>query len=756
MRSGAPGTDGIQAEMLRALDFELRAGFAASMRATVVGDAVPPDSWKRDIVIPILKDRVAAPRASNLRYLRQGALSQKLAARSLRDRWRPVCPWFLGGFPRCRTADVAEVLRAAAQLSATWSDPRLHAVLATGDVFRAYDSVPLAATMETLGAQSAEERIVYGTPLLQGRVEGAAADAPLTLEPTIGVRTGAVESNQLLAQVLHRTLAHLPARWAANGWLFFDPAVGPSIFAWVDNIYLAATSHDAATDMMADIGEALQTQGLRLKPTSLQIMQCGRRGPVVQGAVPLPARAGLGPTGDALTLQRVSAMPVLGFHVQMDGRARDELDFHLRRADRAWFSLRRLATSKWVPSRARQHLLSSRVWTIAIPPGAGAWALDKADVQALRQWELGKVSQAHRLRHPRSCQDIGAAFRRLEALAARAALEAATDRLVDRYFGAVYDRAAAWADNRNCCQALWRWACQAGDEVGWQTLAPAFQRLDPRNSRSWRHSAPGRPRLTWAALVSELTEGSWTVAIGGPLPSRGQFIARGREWAGIPAHVAQVPAAPGAQVARPAPALPWPKAPVQPVTTGRRVQMFTDARGLAEAACGQATAPQLAQATLRAALESLWRLRVDGDATWILHEPLCWISRELNGAADFLATCDLSEGEHFWRTTQGDQQSALRVAFSDGASSDAAQGWAAFVASRTVQGWRVTAAHAWRGPPATHTVPVLEAAGIAAAAKLLEAPSAEPALLHRLPSATISQVQQLLSAAWPIEWPCAP
>ena len=159
-------------------------------------------------------------------------------------------------------------------------------------------------------------------------------------------------------------------------------------------------------------------------------------------------------------------MPVLGICVQADGRPRRELDFHLRRADRAWYSLRRLLTSKWVPTGARQRLLAQRIWALATPPGAGAWALDKADVQALRQWELKKVCQAHRKRHPRSFPDVGAAYRRLEAFAASTAEAAGTVRLADGYLGAVYDRAAAWGETRNCCQQLWSWACTAGDELG--------------------------------------------------------------------------------------------------------------------------------------------------------------------------------------------------------------------------------------------------------------------------------------------------
>ena len=107
---------------------------------------------------------------------------------------------------------MAEVLRTAAQISATWSNPRLHAVIAAGDVYRAYDTLPMMASIDTLGGTSQAQRVVFGTPLLHGRVELPPDDAPLSLQPIVGIRTGAVESNQLLAQALNRILAHLPER----------------------------------------------------------------------------------------------------------------------------------------------------------------------------------------------------------------------------------------------------------------------------------------------------------------------------------------------------------------------------------------------------------------------------------------------------------------------------------------------------------------------------------------------------------------
>ena len=540
----------------------------------------------------------------------------------------------------------------------------------------------------------------------------------------------------------------------AEGWPFFDVAEGPSIFVWVDNIFVAARSEAAAVAMLSDVGAALGSQGLLFKPSSLMLMTCGRRTGPVEGTVPLLERAGRGPAGQALALKRVAELPVLGFSVQADGRPRQELEHQLRRADRAWHALRRTLTSKWVAQETRHRMLSQRLWPLAVPPGAGAWALEKGDVQSLRQWELKKVCQAHRIRHPRSHPDVGAAYRRLESFVSRIAEATGTAQLADAYFGALFDRAAAWSESRNCCQQLWRWAALAGDELGWQAIAPAFQRADPLNRRTWRHSSPGRPRLTWAALVSLLAEGSWTVAVGGSLPSRSVFIARGRVWAGLPtrAPIAPTPA-PSTGPVRPRSTLPQPVCALGRANT-MHVQLLTDARGLAEAARGCAAAPAAAQTFLRRALGVLWGVRIDGGVEWILTEPIAWIPRDLNAAADFLAGCDAPEGLASWTAPQSTEASLYRLAFSDGALSQTSQGWAACVAERTdCDGWSIRAVRTWRGQVGSCTVPTLEAAGIEAAAQLVADPWAPVSGAQPFSHTQVLHAQGLLRLAWPPSWP---
>ena len=131
---------------------------------------------------------------------------------------------------------------------------------------------------------------------------------------------------------------------------------------------------------------------------------------------------------------------------------------------------------------------------------------------------------------------------------------------------------------------------------------------------------------------------------------------------------------------------------------------------------------------------------------------------------DHLATCDMLVGEYVWvamevptDTLTGND--ARLLAFSDGASGDAAQGWGAFVAAATPSAWKIVAARIWRGPASVRTVPVLEAQGIAAAAGLLrhlvvsggELRTEQPLL--SLPVAVVQQAQRHLQSTWRAAWP---
>ena len=66
----------------------------------------------------------------------------------------------------------------------------------------------------------------FGGPLLQGGVRLAHDDLGRLLRPDIGVRTGAVESNQLLAQLLDRVLRPLLGAWAEREWSFWSSKEG--------------------------------------------------------------------------------------------------------------------------------------------------------------------------------------------------------------------------------------------------------------------------------------------------------------------------------------------------------------------------------------------------------------------------------------------------------------------------------------------------------------------------------------------------
>ena len=615
---------------------------------------------------------------------------------------------------------------------------------------------------------------VMATPLLEGRVRLEGAPDGASLRPQVGMRTGAVESGMLLAHILAQAFAHLPRRWAEKGWAFFPLSAGASCLLWVDNLFVFGRSEDMVLEMLADVGEALRRHALFLKPSSLEVMRCGRV-PVSHGASALPERAGRGPEGEELAARRVSVLTCLGYRPHASGKEREELEHHLRQADRAWYGIKRVVCARWAPGAARFKALAQRLWPIALPPGCGSWGLSKADCRALRAWELEKIRQALGVPHPRSAEDVAGAHRHLEKMASDLAARSGERRLLDRYLGCVHTRAAHWTADRNVAQGMWRWSIAAGDVVAWRALAPTLQRLDQRNHSTWKRSTAGRPRTTWAELVTELSGGAWTVAAsGGTLPSQEQFVIKGLTWAGAPTPRPQTCRSRSGSARRRGggdgqallPALPRPvQGPAQGSSGGLVVQAFTDAKILADALRGEAAPAPSVHGALSSAAQLFGQLR-QGGAMWALSEPVAWIPRELNQAADFLATTAAPLGESGWAAPlQNAQPCSLGVrviAFSDGSSCDDAVGWAAVAAVATADGWQVVAAQMWRGAAGTRTVPQLEAAGIQAVASLLAAivcggvaaggdwPS------QRISAELLAQTATLLRAVWPAAWPACP
>ena len=133
-----------------------------------------------------------------------------------------------------RTCDIAEVLRACLALASDWSNPDWGCAVGSGDVYRAYDAVPWGAAARVLGPLTPEAAQVVGEPLWQGAVYIAGATDATTIAPQRGVRTGALESGMLLAQILSHAFGRLPARWAERGLAYFPWSLGLSCFLWVE------------------------------------------------------------------------------------------------------------------------------------------------------------------------------------------------------------------------------------------------------------------------------------------------------------------------------------------------------------------------------------------------------------------------------------------------------------------------------------------------------------------------------------------
>ena len=249
----------------------------------------------------------------------------------------------------------------------------------------------------------------------------------------------------------------------------------------------------------------------------------------------------------------------------------------------------------------------------------------------------------------------------------------------------------------------------------WRQVAPAFARSGPCNRRFWRHAASGRSRTMWAEFVAHLSDGTWSLAVGGSLPCCATFVARGLAWDGLPT---TTPPRPPQLVQPLADSLPpLPRVSAFAERGDARVQMFTDAQLLANAAGAASSVPAVASEILRSALAQLWwvcvHLNAEWNAEWSVY---CARSMQLP-----------STGQHaqpLLATPRGltpflPQRLARRCWPSPAARPlSQAQGWGAFLAACFEGSWTIVVARTWRGPPTAATVPVLEARELEAAAQL--------------------------------------
>ena len=316
----------------------------------------------------------------------------------------------------------------------------------------------------------------------------------------------------------------------------------------------------------------------------------------------------------------------------------------------------------------------------------------------------------------------------------------------------------------------------------WRGVAAELKHADPRNELGWQHARGGRPAPDWEEPLVRCVGADWASRfVLDTAPPTQELVAKLLVAYGQSAAAARVTGA-AAMAERPGRKRPiWAASAAESAFAecggaGWHVEACMDAAAAVEALTGR-TRPPSGDAAAEAwgstceLISSAW---LEG-ARWRARLPVRWVPRELNRAADALATMALRTQTGRWwaelaelveirrADVAADRPSAVRI-FSDGGRRGTAAAAGAFVAlldrRGRGRGWRIAALAAVRMDGAT--VPVAELRGgqlgwsLEAAlrrALLCRAPwppdgAALPSPVGRALAAQVSGLELLATLAW--------
>lgn len=737
-RSRAAGTvdaQGLCLQMVRSAPWLVRARVRAALDEAMAQGMCSPLGWRTFLVVPIPKERVPNPGPADQRYLGINACLQKVLATALLTRV-PAAPSWLVGYSagRC-VADLAGALREAVWQAALWTQEARPCVLISADLRRAFDSVgrrPLATALVAEGwpPECAE--------LLLAPLFGATARVGNagTLLPTKGLRTGSGEAPALLNALLAWLLRPVVEGWRRRG-VGWGGASCPSLLVWADNVWLLARSEHEGRQMWQDVcAEIVGRGGLRWKPSSLELLAAGAA-PGLRNS-----RAHWEAAGGEYTFRRVSDLPVLGTRLDFKADSLVEVRGALCLGEAAWRKHRQLWADRAVPLGAKLRVWQRDV-TSVLRLHCSGWHISRALLEELRRWERRKLLRLTGRRARRDGEDAAGFWRRAAEQTRSELDKVGVLRLEALVLRAVHARAGALAkappDDAAAAVSWrslsWRRACD------WAVEAARGAAEDPSNGRAWQHRRPGRPPPRWEEPLVSFAGPDWRGLAAEPDWEEGASdfvihvlalfgLSRGGgsggsggscdAAAGAARTAARLQPPPVAAVA-PEAAMLWPR------SRAPCAELLVDARAIADSHRGCAAPPRrpLAAAMWQVAAAALHQVAGEGWA-WRCAEPLAWVPRRLNAAADALAAAGAAGPVRHSLTPQAaDGLAAVLLAagarvrcWSDGALREGLASYGALSAVWAEGRWWLAEAVAGQLPRAA-TVPDAEHAGAAWSAVLL-------------------------------------
>ena len=272
--------DGVSAEMLQSLPREAVLFLACSFsaRASGGGEMGDPSSWQ-NLSTLLLPKVPRVKQRSQLRPITILPVLKKLYSTLLLSRVSPyltplLSPWNLGCRKGYQALELISVVKWSIEKCQEWHAPLWVVKL---DFRKAFDSLTHPSLHKTLrDAGVPDEYVVAVLRELLGvqlslRYGDVVSHKILAL---IGVPQGDPGSPLYFSSTVDRLLRPLLAKWKANEIGFTmrsddtsDPPVHLPLLAWMDDVYLFATSAEEAELMVREVCMACEPAGLCLQPT---------------------------------------------------------------------------------------------------------------------------------------------------------------------------------------------------------------------------------------------------------------------------------------------------------------------------------------------------------------------------------------------------------------------------------------------------------------------------------------------------------
>ena len=302
---------------------------------------------------------------------------------------------------------------------------------------------------------------------------------------TRGGEQGAVETPDVRSSLVEFCMEPLIPSWRARGFGFHLGEEDFTHAVWADNIFFFSSRESDIRLMTQELTDALGTDDLHWKRSSLQCMAAGGK--------PLDPPLTVHQHGCQLAYESVGSLPVLGTCIDTRGATTTNMEHRLSAGAGLFYKHRQLFVSK-ATMKDKLHAWR-RAPSTAAAFGASTWHLNQSVLRRVRSWELDHIRRILKLKR-RPTGGHAMYMQRSAAQIHRWFDKSSVEPLYIRVMKAVFK--AAWLDHSRDNSQLAKARCFC-DTLKWETLRSMSSGAQRRQA-GLAHGSRGATRSHWDAL----------------------------------------------------------------------------------------------------------------------------------------------------------------------------------------------------------------------------------------------------------------